>query len=67
MDFNPEDAPRHLEGVDYPVSKEDLISATKDNGTPDDLIEMIGTIMDGPEFSGPEDVIEELGASPGAG
>jgi hypothetical protein len=66
MDFNPEDAPRYLEGVDYPASKEDLISAAEINGAPDELVEMIGT-LGRPEFSSPEDVVEELHASPSAG
>jgi hypothetical protein len=66
MAFNPEDAPRYLEGVDYPASKEDLISAAEANGAPDELTEMIGT-LGRPEFSGPEDVVEELQAAPGAG
>ncbi len=66
MDFNPEDTQRYLEGVDYPASKEDLISTAEDNGAPEDLLDMIGT-LDRPEFSGPEDVIAELRAAPGAG
>ena len=66
MAFNPEDAPKYLKGVDYPASKEDLISAAETNGAPDELIELIGT-LGRPEFSGPEDVVEELQASPGAG
>ena len=66
MDFNPEDAPRYLEGVDYPASKEDLISAAEDNNAPEELIERIGP-LGRPEFSNPEDVVEELQASPSAG
>jgi hypothetical protein len=66
MAFNPEDASNYLEGVDYPASKEDSISAAETNEAPDELIELIGT-LDRPEFSGPEDVVEELQASPSAG
>jgi hypothetical protein len=44
MAFNPEDAPRYLEGVDYPANKEALISAAESNGAPDELVEMIGTL-----------------------
>jgi Protein of unknown function (DUF2795) len=66
MDFNPEEAPKYLEGVDYPASKEDLISAAETNGAPNELVEMIGT-LGRPKFSGPEDVVEELQAAPGAG
>ncbi|MCA1731391.1 MAG: DUF2795 domain-containing protein [Actinobacteria bacterium] len=66
MDFSPEDAQQYLEGVDYPASKEDLISTAEDNGAPEDLLDLLGT-MSRPEFSGPEDVMAELRAAPGAG
>ena len=64
MDFNPDDAQQYLEGVDYPASKEDLISAAESNGAPDTLIERIGTLGRA-EFSGPEEVMSELRAFPG--
>jgi Protein of unknown function (DUF2795) len=64
--FNPEDAPKYPEGVDYPASKEDSISAAETNDAPDELIELIET-LGRPEFSGPEDVVEELQASASAG
>ncbi len=44
MDFNPEDAHQYFEGVDYPASKEDLISAAEANGAPDWLVDRIGTL-----------------------
>lgn len=66
MSFDPEDARKYLEGVDYPANKEDLASTAEDNGAPDELIEMIRT-MARPEFSELEDVIAELRARPGAG
>ena len=66
MSFDPEDARKYLEGVDYPANKEDLASTAESNGAPDELIEMIRT-MDRPEFSELEDVIAELRARPGAG
>ncbi len=65
-DFDPDDVREYLEGVEYPASKEDLISTAENNGAPEDLLEMIGT-LDRPEFSSEEDVIEELQAAPGAG
>ncbi len=66
MGFDPEDAREYLVGVDYPASKEDLVSAAEDNGAPEDLIEMLGT-LDRPEFSEQEDVIAELRAAPRGG
>ena len=63
MDFNPEDARQYFEGVDYPASKGVLSSAAEANGAPDWLVDRIGTLGRA-EFSSPEEVIEELHASP---
>jgi len=49
--------------VDYPASKEDLISAAEANGAPDWLMDRIGT-LGRPKFSSSEEVVEELHASP---
>lgn len=63
MDFNPEDARKYLEDADYPASKENLISTAESNGAPNDLIDRIGTLGRA-EYSGPDDVVAELQASP---
>ena len=66
MDINPDEATQYLEGVDYPASKEDLASAAKDNGAPEELVERLGT-LGRPTFSGPDEVVAELEASPTSG
>ncbi len=66
MDFDPNDAPQYLEGVEYPASKGDLISAAEQNGAPEELVERIGT-LGRPTFEGPDEVVEELEASPTSG
>ena len=66
MDFELNEATQYLEGVDYPASKEDLASAAEDNGAPDELVERIRT-LGRPGFSGPEEVVAELEASPTSG
>lgn len=66
MDFNPEEASQYLEGVEYPASKGDLVTAAEGNDAPEALLEMLGT-MGRPSFDGPEDVVEELQASPTSG
>lgn len=63
MDFDPDDARQYFEDVDYPASKEDLISAAESNGAPDALVERIGSLGRA-EFSEPEDVVAELRSSP---
>lgn len=66
MEFNPEEAPQYLEGVEYPASKGDLISAAEKNDAPEPLLQRLGT-LGRPDFSGPEEVVEELEASPTSG
>ena len=66
MDINPDEATQYLEGVDYPASKEDLASAAEDNGAPEELVERLRT-LGRPNFSGPDEVVAELGASPTSG
>ena len=66
MDFDPNDAPRYLEGVEYPASKGDLVSAAEQNGAPEELVERLGT-LGRPSFDGPDEVVEELEASPTSG
>ena len=41
MDVNPIELQKHLKGVDYPASKDDLVSAAESNGAPDELIEAL--------------------------
>lgn len=64
MDFNPDDAQRYLEGVEYPASKEDLVRAAEGNGAPEALLGMIRTLPAG-AFSSQQDVMDQLRAYPG--
>jgi hypothetical protein len=63
VDFNPDDAQQYLEGVEYPASKEDLVSAAENNGAPDTLIRMLEGLSR-PEYTGPEEVAADLRAFP---
>ena len=63
MDFNPDDAQQYLEGVDYPASKEELISAAESNGAPDAMIRMLSGLSRS-EYSGPEELAGDLRAFP---
>jgi len=66
MDIDPNDVPRYLEGVEYPASKEEIISTAESNGAPDSVIEAIGRLPT-PEFASADDVVADLRAVPGAG
>ena len=63
MDFNPENAQQYLEGVEYPASKEELISTAESNGAPDTMLRMLGGLSR-PEYSGPEELAADLRAFP---
>jgi Protein of unknown function (DUF2795) len=61
--FNPDEGQRYLEGVDYPASKETLLSAAQGNGAPNEMIEMIEGLPLG-EFSDLEEFMNHLRSVP---
>ncbi len=63
MGFDPDDAQRYVDGVDYPVSKETMLSTAQENGAPDELVELIAGLPLG-EFSGSEEFMNHLRAIP---
>lgn len=66
LDFNPDDAQQYLEGIEYPASKEEISSAAEQNGAPEDLVGLIGTLPR-PRYSSQEEFMDELRARPGGG
>jgi hypothetical protein len=52
---NPIQMQKYLSGVDYPVSKDDLIATAKDQGAPDDVISALEA-LEGDSFDAPTDV-----------
>lgn len=63
MDFNPDDVAQYLEGVDYPASKEEVISAAEGNDAPEAMIRVLEGLSR-PEYFGPEQIAEDLRAFP---
>ena len=63
MSFDPDEGQRYLEGVDYPASKEAMLSVAQDNGAPSEMIEMIEGMPLG-EFSDLEEFMDHLRAVP---
>jgi hypothetical protein len=60
MDVNPIEVQRHLGGIDYPASKDEVIATAESNGAPQEIIEALQR-MDGTEFETPAAVMDELG------
>lgn len=63
MGFDPDDAQRYVDGVDYPASKETMLSTVQNNGAPDELVEMIAGLPLG-EFSEQEEFMNHIRAIP---
>lgn len=52
---NPIEVQKHLSGVDYPASKDDLVSTAEREGAGDDVLEALRSLPDR-EFDSPTDV-----------
>ena len=63
MSVDPDEGQRYLEGVDYPASKEAILSAAEGNGAPSEMVEMIQGLPLG-EFSDQEEFMNHLRAVP---
>jgi hypothetical protein len=63
LSFDPDDGKRYVEGVDYPASKEAMLSAAEGNGAPSEMVEMIEGLSLG-EFSDLEEFMNHLRAVP---
>jgi hypothetical protein len=63
VSFDPDEGQRYLEGVDYPASKEAILSAVEGNAAPSEMVEMIEGLSLG-EFSDLEEFMNHLRAVP---
>ncbi|HEV7956098.1 MAG: hypothetical protein JWL94_784 [Microbacteriaceae bacterium] len=52
---NPIQMQKFLSGIDYPASKDDLVSTAEGNGAPDDVLETLRNLSQG-SFDSPTDV-----------
>ncbi len=59
MDFNPIEVQKHLKGINYPASKDDLASTAESNDASTELVEQLRNLPD-QQYTGPDDVQEAL-------
>jgi Protein of unknown function (DUF2795) len=64
MDVNPIDVQKHLKGVSYPASRDDLVSAAESNGAPAEIVSRLRE-LDRDRFDGPDEVMKDLGGGSG--
>lgn len=59
---NPIEVQKHLGGMDYPVSKDTILSTAKSSGADQAILDALGNIPDR-EYDGPNAISHELAAS----
>jgi hypothetical protein len=59
-EITPAEVQKYLKGVSYPARKDDLITAARGNGAPDEVIELLERLP-GDQFDGPPEVMKAYG------
>jgi hypothetical protein len=59
---NPIEVQKHLGGMDYPVSKDTILSTAKGSGASQEILDALGNLPDR-EYDGPNAISHELSAS----
>ena len=57
---SPANIQNYLKGVNYPASKQDLVSRARQNGAPDNVVQNIQRLPT-ERFSGPQDIMKAFG------
>ena len=55
-----QDIKRYLEYSEYPATTFDLVTAAENNGAPAEIVDRLNQLPNDAEFSGPNQVIEQL-------
>jgi len=55
MQVDPIEVQKHLGGIDYPATKDEIVSTAESNGAPQEIIEALQG-LDREEFDGPNAV-----------
>ncbi len=59
MKVNPIDVQKHLKGVEYPATGDELAAEAEANGAPSGIVEQLRSLAG--ELDGPDDVMRQLG------
>ncbi len=60
MNLNPIEVQKHLKGMSYPASKDDLVSTAERNGAGGEVLEQLRNLGED-SFDSPADVMKALG------
>jgi hypothetical protein len=60
MTVNPIDVQRHLKGVAYPATREELLEAAREEDAPTEVEEALEGLPEEEQFDGPDEVMEAI-------
>jgi uncharacterized protein DUF2795 len=60
VDLDPIEVQKHLKGMSYPASRDDLVATAERNGADDELLEQLRGLSE-QTFDGPDNVMKALG------
>jgi hypothetical protein len=60
--MNPIEVQKHLKGMNYPASRDELVATAEQNGADEELLQQLRNLSTN-RFSGPDDVMEALKSS----
>jgi Protein of unknown function (DUF2795) len=60
--MNPIEVQKHLKGISYPATRDDVVATAEDNGADEDLLAQLRGLSRN-EYSGPDEVMEALKSS----
>lgn len=56
----PDNLERHLEGLDFPITKQELVGRLEQNGAPDVLVEQFRKRVPEGEYSSPQELLKAM-------
>lgn len=59
-DFSPTDVQQHLAGLEYPASKDDVLTTAQQQGMEETLLERLRENLNSNTYQSPADVMSEL-------
>ena len=51
---------RYLEGIDFPIGKQELVQKLKQNGAPGLVVDQVGKRLPEGEYKNPQDLMKKL-------
>ncbi len=51
---------RYLEGIDFPIGKQELVQKLKQNGAPGTVVDQVAKRLPEGEYQSPQDLIKKL-------